>query len=76
MEIIFYKRNDKKKPHSPLLKTMEKSFNEYVKILPKHSDNLLNFYIFLAYTKKLTFYKREEHDINSFFYRKSASIFL
>lgn len=55
---------------------MEKTFKEYVKILPNHSDNLLNFYIFLAYSEKLTFYEKEEHDINSFFYRKSASIFL
>ena len=54
---------------------MEKRFNEYVKILPNHWENLLNFYIFLAYTKRLTFYKKEEHDINSFFYRKCASIF-
>ncbi|CAB5371051.1 unnamed protein product [Rhizophagus irregularis] len=55
---------------------MENFFNNYVSIFPNNSENLLYFYVFLAYTKKLKFHKEEEREINSFFGRKCVSNFL
>lgn len=55
---------------------MENFFNNYVSIFPNNSENLLYFYVFLAYTKKLKFHEEKEYEINSFFGRKCVSNFL